>query len=322
MSRSSREVGVRQAGLYLRELLRDDPYRRRWVRYGSQREREIHQISVAKVLADYLQRRDEDGVEYGQLTRRVSRALRGEVLSQQTLSMFIGAFEINEEHAAILWRQWQGVELARVVTGELPPLTASSVREPPRYKTILLHEFHYLGSDGMPLRHRTLRNIRALVEGLATYRYSFDTNELTVDRIGGGTPSRPYQRAKNIWAVDIALSRTLSYGEEHSLEFESTFHYEKPAEPCFRRVAHERFENVAIRIQFHSDRLPQNVWWTEWKDYREPHATVLYRQPLTVDAEHVVYHRLDVLNRAVAGFSWSSENRSPIARQERRPREQ
>ena len=301
MGHSSHEVGVRQAGQYLRELLQHDPYRDRWAWYGAQRERDVHQVAVAKVLADFLHRRDEDDVEYGQLTRRVSRALRGEVLSRQTLGLFIRAFGITDEHSAILWRQWQGAELARVVVGDLPPLAS---RELPAYRTILLHEFHYLGPDGRPRRHRTLRDIRSLVDGLDSYRYSYDTSELSLSRVVGGTASPPYQRSESIWAVDIALSRKLSQGEAHSLEFESRFRYTGPVEPCFRRVAHERLENVAIRVQFDSGRLPRSVWWTEWEDYREPDAAVLRRDPLPLDAENAVYHRLDVLDRAVAGFSW------------------
>jgi hypothetical protein len=304
MVRSSHEASVRRAGHYLRELLRHDPYRQLWAMYGAQREREVHQIAVAKALAAYLQHRDDAEVEYGQLTHRVSRALRGVVLSRQTVNLFIRAFHFSDEHAAALWRQWQGVDLARVIVGGLPPPASSSCYKIRQYETILLHEFHYLGPDGMPLRHRTLRDIRSLVDGLTTYRYSFDTNELTVDRIGGGSPSSLYQRAENIWAVDIALSRALNRGDEHSLEFESTFHYNRPIEPCFRRVAHERLENVAIRVQFHPDKLPNNIWWTEWQDYRQPHDAALDRQQVSLDTEHVTYHRLDVLDRAVAGFAW------------------
>lgn len=301
MGHSSHEVGVRQAGQYLRELLQHDPYRHRWAWYGAQRERDVHQVAVAKVLAGFLHRRDEDEVEYGQLTRRVSRALRGEVLSRQTLGLFIRAFEISDDHAAILWRQWQGAELARVVVGELAPPVGAEL---PAYRTILLHEFHYLGPDGRPQRHRTLRDIRSLVDGLDSYRYSYDTSQLSLARVAGGTASPPYQRSEHVWAVDITLSRSLSQGEAHSLEFESRFRYTSAVEPCFRRVAHERLENVAIRVQFDSGRLPRSVWWTEWQDYREPDAVVLRREPLPLDAENAVYHRLDVLDRAVAGFSW------------------
>jgi hypothetical protein len=301
---SARSAGIRQAGQYLRELLRQDPYRRRWLRYGSERERDVHQVAVAKVLAGYLRRSGADA-EYAQLTRRVSRALRGEVLSRETLGLFIGAFEISTEHAAILWRQWRGAELARVVTGDLPSLSRTENGRQPRFSTIMLHEFHYVGPDGLPLRHRTLHAIRALQDGLDTYRYGFDTSEVTIDRIGGGAPGAPYQRSETVWAFDIALARTLPQGGEHSLEFEFTFHYpDGPVEPCFRRVAHERFENVAIRVEFDPGALPRQVWWTEWRDYRDPDPPVLRRQPVTLDAEHAAYHRLDVMDRAVAGFAW------------------
>jgi hypothetical protein len=308
MIRSTREASVRRAGHYLRELLRHDPYRRLWVIYGVRREREVHQVAVAKALASCLQDHGDGDVDYGQLTCRVSRALRGEVLSRSTLRLFIETFQFNEEHTAALWRQWQGIDLGRVITGELPRAASSSSSSSshnlPQYETVLLHEFHYLGPDGKPLRHRTLRNIRSLVDGLAIYRYSFDTSDLTVDRIGGGLPGSLYPLTANIWSVDIALSRALDRGEEHLLEFESTFHYNKPVEACFRRAAHERLENVAIRVEFHPDKLPRNVWWTEWRDYREPYAVPISRQSILLDMEHVAYHRLDVLDRAVAGFAW------------------
>jgi hypothetical protein len=302
--RSGREANVRQAGQYLRELLRREPYRRRWLRLGAERERDVHQVAVAKVLAAYLRQAGTD-TEHSQLTRRVSRALRGEVLSRDTLGLFIAAFGISDDHARFLWRQWHGAELARVVTGSLPPLSSTEQGEAPRFSTIMLHEFHYVGPDGRPLRHRTLHTIRALQDSLGTYRYGFDTSEVTIDRIGGGVPGPPYQRSETIWAFDIDLARTLRSGDEHSLEFEFTFHYSSGAvEPCFRRVAHERFENVAIRVEFDPARLPRHVWWTEWEDYREPDPEIRHRQPVTMDAEHAVYHRLDVMDRAAAGFSW------------------
>jgi hypothetical protein len=302
--RTAREAGIRQAGQYLRELLRHEPYRRRWLRYGAERERDVHQVAVAKVLAAHLRRSGAD-VEYDQLTRRVSRALRGEVLSRETLDLFLAAFDISEEHAAQLLRQSRGIDLARVVVGELPTLSSTENGKAPRFTTVTLHEFHYLGPDGRPARHRTLHSIRALQDGLASYRYGFDTSEVTVDRIGGGVPGEPYQRSENIWAFDIDLARTLPAGGEHSLEFEFSFHYAAgPVEPCLRRIAHGRLENVALRVEFHPGRLPQRVWWAEWQDYREPEPAILYRQPVTLDAEHAAYHRLDVLDRAVVGFLW------------------
>jgi hypothetical protein len=288
-----------QAAQFLRELLRREPYRRQWAAFGAQREREVHQVAVAKVLAGYLRAHGDEDAGYAQLTRRVSRALRGDVLSRATLRLFIQAFGISPEHEAVLWRQWQGAELARVIVGGLDPPD-----EPPPFRTILLHEYHYLGPDGRPQRHRTLRDIQALADEVTSYTYAFDTGELTVERIGGGLPGPPYQRSEHVWAVDIALSRPLRRGDEHSLEFESAFRYAAPPDPCFRRFARERLENVAIRVQFDPARLPRAVWWAQWDDDGDPHAAPVAAQPVALDAEYAVYHRLDVLERAIAGFSW------------------
>jgi hypothetical protein len=307
----SRAVAARNAGQYLRELLRTEQrYRHRWMRYQHDRERDVHQMSVAKVLAAELRRnprRDNDaGVTHEQLVHIVSRALKpkGTVLARDTLDLFVRAFEITDEHAAVLWRQWGGDELARVVVGQLPPPDDMVAAAAPLYETIALREYHYLGPDGQPSAHRTVRDIRSLTDDLTSYRYSFDTSEATVERISGGQPGEPRRRHKNLWSVDITLPRTLNHGDEHSLEFETKFHYARPVEPCLRRAAHERFESVVLRVEFHPDKLPRRVYWAEWLDYREPKIKVIHEEPVTLDAEHAVYHRLDVLNRAVVGFRW------------------
>jgi hypothetical protein len=233
----------------------------------------------------------------------VSRALKpkGTVLARDTLELFIRAFDITDEHASILWRQWAGDEPARVVIGQLPPPDGAPSAAP-IYETVSLREYHYLGPDGQPSAHRTVRDIRSLVDGFDAYRYSFETNEVTVQRISGGQPGEPRHRHGDIWSVDIALPRTLNKGDEHSLEFETRFHYTHPAEPCLRRAAHARFENVVLRVEFHPAKLPRKVYWAEWLDYREPNAVIIQEEPVSLDAEHAVYHRLDVLDRAVVGF--------------------
>jgi hypothetical protein len=292
-------------------LLRSEQqYRYRWMRYRHERERDVHQLSVAKVLAKELRehpQRDYDlDVTYEQLIHIVSRALKpkGTVLACDTLRLFIRAFEITDEHAEILWRQWAGDDLARVVVGQLAPPNDASLSAAPTYETMSLREYHYLGSDGRPLKHRTIRDIRSLVDGLTHYCYSLDTSEAAVERISGGQPGSLYQRHESVWAVDIALPRTLDKGDEHSLEFQTSFHYVESVEPCIRRVAHERFENVIVRVEFHPDRLPRSLYWTEWLDYREPKIRIAEEVPVTLDLEHSAHHRLDVLDRAVVGFRW------------------
>lgn len=301
--------GRRQAGMYLRELL-DGPYRDRWARAElalRSRSGGPHQAAIARVLAAHLwenPRRPEDRcLDPEKLKDLVSRALAGKVLSRPTVQLFVDAFEMNNEHTTVLWRQWEGVELARVVLGDLPPLRESTT-EPPRYQTISLHEFHYLGADGRPASHRTIQDIRSLEDGLTTHRYTFDTQEAEVERVQGGLPGEPYPLRGSLWAVDLTLPRTLDRGEMTSMEYLTRFHYSTDVEPVFRRVAHHRFEKVVIRVEFHPDRLPHRIWWTEWVDYREPDDRIAHRQRVELDAENAVYHCLDVVERAVIGFTW------------------
>lgn len=307
----SRAAAARNAGRYLRELLRTEPrYRRRWMRYHRERERDVHQVSVAKVLAAELHanpRRHFDAeVTADQLVHVVSRALKPTqtVLARETLQLFISAFDIDEEHARLLWRQWRGDDLARVVTGQLSPLSGERRAASSLYETISLREYHYVGEGGRPVRHRTARDIRSLVDGLSSYRYSFDAGEVGVARISGGDPGAPYRRCENVWAVDIALPRMLDAGSEHSLEFETRFRCPQPAGACVRQAAHGRLQNLVMRVEFHPDYLPGKVYWTEWLDYREPRVQVIQEDRVELDAEHAVDRRLDVLDRAVAGFRW------------------
>ncbi|WBB52460.1 hypothetical protein [Verrucosispora sp. WMMD573] len=300
--------GARQASMYLRELL-DGPYRDRWARAELVlRDHDgLNQAAVAKVLAAFLWQNprtptDRD-LDPEKLKDLVSRALTGKVLSRQTMQLFVDAFGIGDAHAASLWRQWEGVELARVIYGDLPPL-AGEVSDPPEYQTISLHEFHYLGADGQPASHRTIQDIRSLVDGLTTYRYTFDTDEVEVERVQGGVPGEPYWLRDSLWAVNVMLPRQLNRGEMTSMEYVTRFHYSADVEPVFRRVAHHRLEKVAIRVQFDPARLPRQVWWTEWADYRDPDDRVARQHPVELDVENAVYHCVDVVDRSVIGFAW------------------
>jgi len=306
---AARSPGARQAGHYLRELL-GTTYRHRWAQpHLAQRDRtgEVHQAAVARVIAGYLwdhpRRPGDRQLEAEQLRDLVSRALNGTVLSRQTLQLFIEAIPIEAADAQTLWRQWESREPARVVVGDLPPNPHAP--QGPQAQIILLHEFHYLGADGRPYQHRTIQEVRSTVDGLASYRHSFDTANAHVERVHGGVPSAPYQLDGTLWAVDIELPRTLGVGGVASMEYITKLHYSHDVEPCFRRAAHQRYERVAIRVQFHPDRLPKRLWWAEWKDYREPDSgIVLHREPVELDDDHAVDHCLDVLDRAVVGFTW------------------
>jgi hypothetical protein len=46
------------------------------------------------------------------------------------------------------------------------------------------------------------------------------------------------------------------------------------------------------------------VWWAEWKDYRDPNDLIAHREPVRLDGENAVYHYVEVMENAVAGFIW------------------
>ncbi|WP_117215909.1 hypothetical protein [Allorhizocola rhizosphaerae] len=196
------------------------------------------------------------------------------------------------------------VEPGQVIIGELPPPAEGPLGSVP-YQTIELNEFHELGPDGRPARHRTVQTIRALVDGVSTHRYVFDLGEARVEQIHGGTPGDPYRIKGNLWAVELTLPRTLNTSDEHSLEYVTTFRdSENPVAPRFRRAAHRRIENAAFHVTFHPDRLPTHVWWARWADYRPPNDHIIERTPVDLDDQNAVARHVSVLEQAVAGFLW------------------
>jgi hypothetical protein len=309
---SATSSDARNAGLYLDHLLRTT-YRTKWDRVtwvGRSRTADVHRTAVAHVLVDYLQFCPREGhptdrdVEARQLLPLVSRAIQGKNLSRETLELFISAFSMSDEHANQLRRQWDGTDPARVVIRDLPPIAEPATGPAPEYYVVSLHEFHYLGPEGQPTHHRTICDIEALRDGLASYRYQYDASCLSVERILGGTPGQQHQVTGDRWAVDIRLPRVLARGQTHTLEFMTRFVDPHFTEACFRRAAHRRYENVSIWVGFHADKQPRTVWWSEWQDYREPNIVVTHDDEVTLDDDCAVFRHLAELDRAVVGFRW------------------
>jgi hypothetical protein len=302
----ARSEGVYNAGLYLRELLRTT-YRRAWhVRGYVERDRDVHHRAVAEVLAAYLRAHPRDDhpedplIAAHQLGALVSRALRGQTLTWQTLEVFIAAFTMDPPDAETLRAQWQRKEPGRVVVGNLAPADKPQM---PRYQTVHLHEFHHLGPDGEPEYHRTVQEIRALVDGFSVHRYMFKKIGVRVETIMGGEPGDPYPYGEHVMAVDIALSRTLNRGETATLEYRTLLDGGADT-PWFSRAAHQPVLNFAVRVAFHPNRLPRRVWWAEWEDYRPPRNRIIRQEPVELDAEYAVSRNLDYFDRAVVGFIW------------------
>ncbi len=296
-----------RAGRYLHDLLRDR-YQLTWRPFAQRlREGELNLRAIATVLArhlwDYPEHPGDEDVEPDQLIDTVWRAVHGRSLSLERLELFIAAFGMDEQ-AETLRELWHGTTPPRVVIGELPPPEALPVK-PAAYRTIQLHEFHYLGKDGQPTKHRTVQAIRALQDDLACHRYTFDSEAVWVERIHGGVPGEAWRITDSLMAVDIRLPDVLGTGDTASLEYVTRFHSGLDLPPQFRRASHRPVDDLVIRIEFHPDSLPEQVYWAEWDDYRGEEQAILHQEAVALDPEHSAHRHLEYLCDGVVGFGWA-----------------
>lgn len=289
----------------LRELLKhQDSYRQRWFRRAVRGSQGINRAAVARVVMDFL---DETGERRAALTSSrqlkdlIGRALSGRSLSQETLGWIIAAFEMEPEHESLVrrtfWDERQGSE-DRIVIGR----GLSAVGSTPRHHiTRQLHEFHSVGSRGLPTTHRTIHVIEALDDGLDRYPYLFDTNEVEVTAVRGGSAGPVYRYNEHLHAVDITFPTSLKKGEIAYLDYETRFKWRETPLPEFRRAATRRVEGIELRVEFHRQKLPRKVWWAIWDDIVGP---VREEKEIPLNNEFAVHEFLKVVDGVVVGFRW------------------
>jgi hypothetical protein len=291
---------VTQTSAYLRMLLlRPGEYRTLWERRaGGTQPGTIDTDAVAGVLAE------AHGDSGSDLVGLARGALDGTGLTPDTLGQFIAAFGIGSRHATRLWDLMRGSDSVRVISGQLNPTDEAYVRaDPPRYETLSLHELHVLGPDGAPAEHQTIQVIKSTVDGLGSYPYRFDTDELVVDVIRGGRiGDHIYRVSDTLYAVDIVLNQPLATGETTLIQLRTTFFYKTPPEPEFRRGVLRTTNDVTIWVKFHKDRVPKRVWSARWD--RVDHARIVDRQQVELDEELSVHGRFGSVERAIVGFYW------------------
>lgn len=268
----------------------------------------VNEAAVARVIARYLSATgDMSGDESNHaraLKDIVYRALSGKTITRTTLSWFIDAFVMERDDAEQLWFLFVGSDKTNVVSGELqPPPSAAAAFKPPKFQTVVLHDFHYLSSAGIPEKHRTVQVIRATEEGLDRYPYRFDTNTASVEVVRGGTSSSVYRVDQSIYAVDIIFPEPLRLGQTTSLEYITHFDYKEPPSPSFRRGATRRTENLSINVEFSSGKVPKRVWWGVWSDLRDD-SPILMRETVNLTADLNVHRYVDAIDHTVVGFFW------------------
>jgi hypothetical protein len=307
---SALPTGVQAAASYIRELLlRPGRYRRKWEQYAERsRAGQVNQLAVAEVLAHYLWQHPRAKADLDVLPRQLkdtaSRALSGKLLSKATLVLFMDAFGLGALEREQLLKLWEGSAHVRVLSGPRAIRDdKASMLGSRRTKTLSLHDHHYLGSDGMPVKHRVIHVIEALVDNVDRLPIRADTNAVTVEVGQGfsGLAGSVYQPIAELFVVDSLLAKPLSAGETATLEYCLGFHYAVPPPPEFRRVVQSFVENLDIRVEFHPDKRPAAVEFAVWDGLDGP---IVEREPVALDSQFAVHRYLRLAEKTAVGFHW------------------
>lgn len=312
MSGSAESPGAKEAGRYLAELLKHEPYRRRWNRpdwVKRARKSELHHTAVARVLARHLQgnprtgREDNDErVKPSQLVTLVSNALNGVRLSGESLHLFIAAFDITSEHAGRLRRLHSDSGTIQLLPGpSAVPLDTLAALPARMHTTHFVHDHHYLGPKGLPYRHETSQVIEATADKLDRYVYAFDTSFLTVEVLSGGTLGAPYSAPGGIHAVDIMFDHPLQLAQRYAFKYETTFRYEVQPPLEFRRVVSVRVDYAEVKITFHPAKLPARIWEADWEGVTSEPVT---GHTVTPDDYRTVRRFIRDVENTGFGFVW------------------
>jgi hypothetical protein len=169
---------------------------------------------------------------------------------------------------------------------------------------VSLHEWHVVGPDGLPVRHRTVHVLRALRPGLSVYTYRFDSREARVRAVKGCRASAPRPDADDLMAVDLDLPRPLAVGETAALEYETLFDWRSVPPPELRRGMRQRVERLDMRVEFSPQRLPERLEWAVWDGFG-PAAIVLAAEVISLDDEHAAHRFVDSAEGVTVGFTWT-----------------
>ncbi|WP_238006725.1 hypothetical protein KZZ52_24040 [Dactylosporangium sp. AC04546] len=292
---------IQQTGAYLRMLLRrSGEYRAEWQRFaGPVAPEEIDYAAVARVLAQ------SGGPPSGPLAPiEVTRqALEGTALAADTLTRFVTAFRVRPRHAERLTGLLRGSANVRVINDDvrLPAVLGRAV-DATAYESLSLHERHTLGPDGRPAEHQTIQVLRSRVDDLTSLPYRFDTDELVVEVVRGGSVGEVYRLTDTLHAVDILLDEPLHRGDSTLMQYRTNFFYRTAPPPEFRRGVLSSTKDLTIWVTFHPDRVPRRVWLARWDAL--DHARITEEEPVELDDEGSVHCRLTAIERTIVGFHW------------------
>jgi hypothetical protein len=170
---------------------------------------------------------------------------------------------------------------------------------------VSLHEWHVVGADGLPVRHRTVHLLRAVRSGLASYTFRFDRREASVRAIRGVRVTEPRDdETPGLTAVDLVFPRPLAVGETASFEYETVFAWRTVPPFQVRRAARWPVERLEMRVEFAPERLPAELHWGVWDGFG-PDARLRAAEPVQLDEDHAAHRFMEELNEHTVGFTWS-----------------
>lgn len=297
-----------QVAAYLRMLLvRPGEPRDRWLRHQSPcrpaagpADLDVEAVAAALGFGSTAHPRPL-GAQPLDVVRGVLEPAEKEFLDPATLDAFIDAFGLTGRHADRLHGLLRGTDSVRVITGDaLRELRRTSTG--PAAQILALHELHNLGPDGLPAEHQTIQAFRSNVDGLTTYPFRFDTDQIVIEVVRGGRVGDLYRDDSGLFGVDIVLDRPLAEGETALLHYRTTFLYRDTPPPQFRRGILGSTRDLTLWVRFHPARLPASVWSGRWD--RLDQQTIMDRRPMTLDDEHCVHVRYDAVHDSIVGFCW------------------
>ncbi len=142
------------------------------------------------------------------------------------------------------------------------------------------------------------------MDGLRTYLYRFDTDELAVEVVRGGHVGDMYKVTSTLYGVDIVLDQPLASGEKALMHYRTTFFYRHAAADRVppRRDGHDEGRH---RWGCSSTRTRCRPGCGRGRWDRADHATVIEQQLVELDGESSVQIRYDKVEDAIVGFHWS-----------------
>jgi hypothetical protein len=304
----ARRRAMEETGDLLSKLLTTKPaYRQRWLREG-QRIRSGERPSeaaVSRVIANYLwdigERKDTETGLPRTIRYTVRRALTGSLIIGQTLTWFIGAFDIEDQDSTQLWKALSGdndLELAHI-TDTVPTPRPMGKRQ--WHRTMALFERFAIGADRSYISRRTNQTIQAIENGVDSYLFNHEPYAKRINVIYGGALGKHYEYGDGLVSDDIDFGFKLNVGQRTALEYETLFDEGVHFPTEVRRAVRARVENLDFAIQFSLDQLPKAVWFCAWPDHylHDP----VFKQPLELKAGRV-NRFFAYAQQTVLGFQW------------------